>query len=336
MITAAALAVLALPFLVFGGLLALFLKRHRRSLLRWCVVLYFSLAFVFLFAVAPYLAAWMLSHAGTRPQDRLLRQTPADYGVRFEDVSFPSRDSIMLSGWLVAPSGRNAVVISCHGLFRNRVEVLDRTMALARAGYGTLLFDFRAHGMSGRGAVTLGNNERYDVLGAVDLVRRRYQDANPPPGIVLMGVSMGAVAVLEAEAEERSGEALVLDSPFSTIRETVIDHTRLFLSMPRYPFPQLFNFWFQRFTATDVARVDSHEALRRVGAVPVLFVASEGDARIGADVARELFRESTSSLRELELFGKDVPHGASSRLHPDEYNRTVAAFLTRALADTGR
>lgn len=331
MITAAALVVLALPFLVAGGLLALFVRRLRRPIVRWCVVLYLSLSFVLLFGVAPYLAAWLLSHAGTRPQDRVLAGTPAEYGVRFEDVSFPSRDGIVLSGWLVAASGRNAVVISCHGLFRNRVEVLGRTMALARAGYGALLFDFRSHGRSGRGAVTLANKERYDVLGAADFVRRRYGNAVPAPRIVLMGVSMGAVAALEAEAEEPGSAALVLDSPFSSIRETVTDHARHFLAMPRYPFPQLFNFWFQRFTGTDIRRVDSHDALRRAGAVPVLLLASEGDVRIGADVARRLFRESTSSRRELKIFGSDVPHGASSRMHPTDYDRTVAGFLERAL-----
>jgi uncharacterized protein len=331
MITLAILGVWAVPFLVVGGLLAIFLKPARGRILRRSAILYLGSALALVFGVGPCLMSWFLSHAGTRPQDRKLKVSPSDYGLRYEDVSFEARDSARLRGWFIPPSGRNVVIVSCHGLFRSRGEVLERTAALARLGYGTLLFDFRSHGESEKRPVTLGNAERLDVLGALDYVRQRYGRGPGMPRIVLMGVSMGAVAVLEAASEARGYAALVVDSPFSSIRRTVVEHAWLFLGLPRYPFPSLFLFWFHRMTGADVDRVDTSVALRHADGVPLLLMASDGDARIGADVARGLYRESTAPLKRLKVFGRDVPHGAASRLHPDEYNAAVADFLSSAL-----
>ncbi len=196
------LAALLIPILLAGGVLALFWRRKRRAIARWCATAYGALVAVLLVGIGPYLLAWALVHAGTRPPDRALKETPGTYGVIFEDLVFESRDSVRLSGWFIPPSGRNAVIICTHGLFRNRVETLSRIVPLARTGYGALLYDARSHGSSDKARVSLGYFEKNDVLGAVDYVKRRYQDSFDGPSIVLLGVSMGAVATLEAAASD--------------------------------------------------------------------------------------------------------------------------------------
>lgn len=325
------LAALLIPILLAGGVLALFWRRKRRAIARWCAIAYGALVAVLLVGIGPYLLAWALVHAGTRPPDRALKETPGTYGVIFEDLVFESRDSVRLSGWFIPPSGRNAVVICTHGLFRNRVETLSRVVPLARTGYGALLYDARSHGSSDKARVSLGYFEKNDVLGAVDYVKRRYQDSTDGPSIVLLGVSMGAVATLEAAAESKGYSALILDSPFLSLRDTAVRHTWLFLRLPRFPFPSLFLFWFQRLTGVDPDRLDSVEALGKAQPVPLLIIASEGDERMGTEGARALYEESRAPLKRLKLFGKDVPHGAAARIHPDAYISEVTAFLEQAL-----
>jgi pimeloyl-ACP methyl ester carboxylesterase len=332
MITAVLLGLLLLPFLLFGGGMALFWKKRRRPVLLWSLISYLAAAVLLLFVVGPPLLAWSLIHAGTRPPDRQLKDNPSDYGVPYEDVSFDARDHVRLSGWFIPPTGRKAVVIYSHGLFRNRVEVLPRAMALAKAGYGALLYDSRSHGASDKALVSLGYYEKNDVLGAIQYIVRRYQDAVEPK-IVLMGVSMGAVATLEAAAEDRDYSALILDSPFSSLKDTVIDHSWLFLKMPRYLFPPVFLFWFQRMAGFDPSRVDSHKALQRIQPVPVLFITSEGDIRIAPGVAETLYAEARSPRKKLEDFGPEVPHGAAARIHPRAYSELLVRFLEKALDD---
>ncbi len=333
MTTLILLAILLVPCALVGGILAFFWKTRRLAILRWSAVSYLILVLLVLFGAGPWVIARLLTHAGSRPIDRQLKSTPADFKVPYEDVVFEARDSVRLSGWFVPPTTKKAVIICTHGLFRNRVEMLDRMMPLAREGYGALLYDSRSHGASDQSIVSLGFYERNDVLGAIQYIHRRYQDSVDAPGIVLMGVSMGAVAVLEAAAESKDYSALILDSPFSNLRETIVDHTWLFFKLPRYPFPSLFLLWFQRMAGFDPSRVDSHKAIQRVQPVPLLIIASEGDVRIRPNVARELYGESKAPLKKIEVFGKDVPHGAAARMHPAEYSALFKDFLERALGD---
>ncbi len=331
MITLILLALLLIPCAVVGGGVAIFLKTKRRSILRWSAISYVILVLVVVFGIGPFLLAFSVIHAGSRPMDRQLKDTPAEYQVPYEDVVFESRDSLRLSGWFIPPQNQKAILIGTHGLFRNRVELLPRTMPLALAGYGALLYDSRSHGSSQKGIVSLGYYERNDVLGAIQYIRRRYQDAAEQPKIVLMGVSMGAVADLEAAAETRDYSALILDSPFLSLRDTVARHAWLFFKLPRYPFTPLFLFWFERKAGFDPDRLEIRKIVARIAPVPTLIIASEGDRRVGSEAARVIYELSASPMKELKIFGKDVSHGAAARLHPEQYVALLKSFLAAAL-----
>ncbi len=331
MIALTLLGILFLFFLFIGGIPALIWRRKARAILRWFFAAYLLVAVIILFGIGPYFVAWAVIHSGTRPQDNFLRDTPAEYKIQYQDISFEARDSLHLSGWFIPPTGKRAVIIGTHGLFRNRIEVLARTVPLVKAGYGALLYDSRSHGASEKGVVSLGYYERNDVLGAIDYVQRRYLDSKEPPKIVLMGVSMGAVSTLEAAAETTAYSAIVLDSPFSSLKDTVIDHSWLLFMMPRYTFPELFLFWFQRMARFDAGLIDSHRALQKIQPVPLLIISSEGDRRIPPTVARVLYNESKSPTKKLEIFGRDVTHGAAASLHPEAYSKLLLSFLDGAI-----
>jgi len=321
-----------LLFAVLGGGLALFWKSKRRKILRRTGIAYLLVVPIILLGVGPFWMARFVTRAGTRPPDMRLKDTPSDSGVPFETVQFQATDGVTLSGWWIAPTQKNVVVLLSHGLFRNRVEMLSRAVALAKAGYGALLYDSRNHGTSQKGVVSLGFYEAQDVLGGMAYIRSRSgSSASAPARIVLMGVSMGAVATLRAASESSGYAALILDSPFASIRETIADHAWLFFKLPRFTFPPFFLFWFQRFAGFDVDEVDSHEAMARVQPVPLLMISSQGDRRMRAEVARQLFEESRSPVKKIEVFGQDAGHGAAARLHPEQYAAVMISFLDKAL-----
>jgi pimeloyl-ACP methyl ester carboxylesterase len=331
MITLITLGVLLVPFLILGGGTALFWKRKRKSVLRWSAVSYAATVLLVIFGVGPYLAAWTITHAGTRLPDRQLKDTPAEYQLPYEEVVFSARDSLRLRGWFIPPTTRRTLLICTHGLFRNRIEMLARIVPLVRAGYGALLYDSRSHGTSDRGITSLGYHERNDVLGAIQYVRQRYQDAADQPRIVLIGVSMGAVATLEAAAESKDYAALILDSPFASVKQAVMTHSWLLLKLPRYSFPPLFMYWFRGMAGFDVERLDAYRAIAKIEPVPLLLITSEGDERIGPGVARDLYRDSRAPVKRIEIFGKDVPHGAAARLYADKYSGLLLSFLESTL-----
>ncbi|HEU0005183.1 MAG TPA: alpha/beta fold hydrolase [Terriglobia bacterium] len=321
-----------LLFTLLGGGLALFWRAKRKTILRRTGFAYLLAVPILLLGVAPFWMARFVTRAGTRPPDMRLKDTPADSGVPFEVVQFQASDGLTLSGWWITPTHKNAVILLSHGLFRNRVEMLSRAVALAKAGYGALLYDSRNHGASQKGVVSLGFYETQDVLGGMAYIRGRARPSGAAPArIVLMGVSMGAVATLRAASESNGYAALILDSPFASIRETIADHSWLFFKLPRFTFPPFFLFWFQRFAGFDVDQVNSHFAMARVQPVPLLVIASQGDRRMRPEVARQLFEESRSLVKKIEIFGQDSGHGAAARLHPGEYAALVVGFLDKAL-----
>ena len=102
-----------------------------------------------------------------------MRKTnPEAAGLAFEDVRFASSAGYLwLRGWFL-PSGRSArTVIIAHGYNNHRlgeVPSLSLAAALVEQGYNVLAFDFRASGHSDGNLVSLGQYERYDLLGALD------------------------------------------------------------------------------------------------------------------------------------------------------------------------
>jgi dipeptidyl aminopeptidase/acylaminoacyl peptidase len=158
-------------------------------------------------------------------------KTPASMGLRFADVSFPSRDDqISLKGWLipgVLPDGRLTVdrmIVAVHGTRTNRESPNDHLMeltgALARNGFGVLGFDMRGMGESPPAPLSMGNLEQRDVLGAVDFLRTGrlpFPELGRPRVIGGLGISMGAATLLLAAAREPAIAAVVSDSAYAEV-----------------------------------------------------------------------------------------------------------------------
>ena len=102
---------------------------------------------------------------------------------------------------------------------------------LHRRGHSVLLLDLRAHGGSEGRHTTLGGREREDVRAAIARAARAGPRASD--GFVLLGVSMGGVAVLRAAAEEADVRAVVAEAPYDDYRSTVAHHARLYYGLPR-------------------------------------------------------------------------------------------------------
>lgn len=290
--------------------------------MKWFFGIAFAVVFVFVFAVAPYLLAWLVTSAGTRPPDRRLTSTPADFGLDYEEVSFRAADGTPLKGWYLG-GGNRGVSISCaHGLFRSRREVLDRGQFLRAAGYNVLLFDSRRHGESGGERVTLGYKERLDVEAAFRALKERA----PGDEVAAFGVSMGAAASLLAASESKDARAVVADSSFISIDHTIAHHLKLFFGLPRFPLGDellFFISWRGGFRASDF---DIEKAVRAMGERPLLFIAGSKDERMPVETQRRLF-EASKSPRSKFLVIEGAGHGAGYRTDPETYKEGVLGFL---------
>jgi dipeptidyl aminopeptidase/acylaminoacyl peptidase len=307
----------------------------RKSRPRWrrifkrVVITVLVLAVVLVFGVLPWGLAALVTGARTRPMDRALTQTPADFGAQFKDVEFRTSDGVNLSGWLVPSGDRHTTIVYSHGLFRSRRELLERAADLWRQGYGALLYDSRNHGTSGPARVTLGYNERLDVEAAVRFLRDEVRSTDR---VVLFGISMGATAALLAAAETPDVSAVISDSSFLRFKDTVNHHVKMFLHLPSFPFGNELRFYIERRAGFDSSQFDALVAVKRIGDRPILFIAAAHDRRMPPEIAEQLYQACASAKRDMLVLdgpGSEI-HGHAYQANPKAYIDSVARFLQSA------
>jgi pimeloyl-ACP methyl ester carboxylesterase len=174
---------------------------------------------VALLLVAASLTLWTLGQAVVAsfpPRPSLDGRTPADVGLAYRDVTFPSSDGVALAGWYV-PSRNRAAVVLMHGAGSTRSAVLDHARVLADRGYGVLLFDARGHGESAGRGMDFGWYGESDASGAVDFLAER---PDVEPGRVgLVGMSMGGEQAIGAAGADERVRAVVAEGATHRVAE---------------------------------------------------------------------------------------------------------------------
>jgi pimeloyl-ACP methyl ester carboxylesterase len=253
---------------------------------------------------------------------------PAALGLEVTDVRFQAEDGTRIEGWWNRGETGRPVVVFVHGLNRSRLELLERAAETRQRGYGVLLIDLRNHGASDPAYTTLGVAESMDVCAAERFVAGRAGTGRP---IVLWGVSLGASTALLSANRCPGAAAVVADSAFLSLDETVSHHIELFTPLPSFPIANLltavtrFRMKFSRDDGDVERSVATHPDL------PVLFIAGSQDERMPPDLARRLRAASPHPLSEF-LVIDGARHGRAFEQAPVQYLAAVFSFLDKVLA----
>ncbi|MEN0049901.1 MAG: alpha/beta hydrolase [Bacteroidota bacterium] len=155
-----------------------------------------------------------VSNLMIKPGKSPVFETPDQYNLAYEEVTFKAKDGVQLSGWLIGNS-TDKVIIQSHfgvqcsrcgytqegkGIMKNAlwtsdIHFLKQAQYLVNAGYSILMYDFRNHGESETGKtpwVTWGTEERKDVLAAVNFIANHRDFKNASIG--LLSICMGAAS----------------------------------------------------------------------------------------------------------------------------------------------
>lgn len=247
-----------------------------------------------------------------------------ELGLDFKDVSFPSRDGVMLSGWFM-PSRNGGTVVLTHGIGGNRLDVMPAAKTLAEGGFGLLLYDLRAHGRSTGNLGTWGWVEVNDFHGGVDCLLNR-SDVDPYR-IGAMGFSLGGQITIRAAAENNMIRAVVAEDPSPAV---LGDHP-----MPSgYSWRKLYNYpglWLVYHLQSAASGVSPPEgvldSISKLSPRPLLMISS------GKGGGQKLLRTYFSAANQpKELW--EVPeagHGWVFAKEPQTYKEKVTGFFNRWL-----
>ncbi|MQC48052.1 MAG: alpha/beta fold hydrolase [Chloroflexi bacterium] len=268
------------------------------------------------------IAAIFLADAITRSRRVRVQGTPADLGLRYEEIQFLTSDRLTLRGWFLDSPGARATVVLVHDLGctrtgRNR-DMLALQRDYIRRGFSVFAFDLRGHGESGGKRDTLGREERLDVQAAVAYARRR---TGTTP-IFLHGFGFGAALTLEAAAQGTDVTGVIADSPFVAMRQYMRHQYR------RVPGPvfALASFFTRRLFRADMDAVQPIRAIERV-TTPVLFIHNEGDPEVPPAHTLNLAAASLDPRVRVWIVSDLMGHGDAFRHAPEQYVRRCVQFV---------
>ncbi|MCK4264860.1 alpha/beta hydrolase [Candidatus Babeliales bacterium] len=267
----------------------------------------------------------------------------------FTKKSINSEEKIKRHGILTLRPNAKGTVLICHGYTCNKFDITFlRTMF---TNYNCLIFDFRAHGEENENQLcTLGKDEALDVIGAVEFVKNhsklKFQK------LFGYGFSMGAVSLIEAQAQKKLFDALILDCPFDSL-ETVISKelNDLRISVLGYHFnlpgksiikSLIFNFYTQPFIKTftrafgiDTSNINTRfelikplESIKKIS-IPCLFIHCKNDEKIPLKSVKKLFDKAKGFKNMWITNGRG--HCDSFFFNPEKYKKVTNRFLQNVI-----
>jgi fermentation-respiration switch protein FrsA (DUF1100 family) len=243
--------------------------------------------------------------------------TPDNYGLKYENVSFKTSDGIIIHGWLLRSEKANGTVIIGHGYPFDKGNILP-VVKFLYPEYNLLLYDHRYFGKSSGKISTMGIKEVEDVKAAVDFVQERFGKNKP---IALYGFSLSASSMLMAKTKVN---AIISDSAYANL-ENMVNHVYKMFGPLRYPFVQVTNLLSIIFLRVHPREISPANAAKESN-TPILIIHGEKDSQIPVENAYEL----KESRPDAEFWiAEGAEHGYAYALYKDEYENKVKDFLKK-------
>jgi uncharacterized protein len=155
--------------------------------------------------------------------DAVTYTTPAQLGVRADDVQIVTADGSRLHGWFLPAVGKaKGTVLHLHGNAANVSNHLPLVAWLPARGYNVLMVDYRGFGRS-QGKPSLDGIVD-DAAAALEYLRTRTDIDQTR--LIVLGQSIGGATALRLLARDAKGVRLaVIDSAFASYRGVARDAT---------------------------------------------------------------------------------------------------------------
>jgi fermentation-respiration switch protein FrsA (DUF1100 family) len=236
--------------------------------------------------------------------------------IQYQDIKLVTEDGLTLAAWYTPPKN-GVVILVAHGHAASRPE--DIYALFASHGYGVLAWDFRAHGDSQGEFTSLGYYEVLDVKIALDFALAQPHVKH----VGGWGGSMGAVAMIRAAAKYPQIEAIVTDSPFSTLVD------ELDLRVPSPVLRPLIRFFAESQTGLNMNDVRPVDDVTLISPRPVFIIQGLKDGMVPLDSAQRIY-DAAAEPKQLWT-EPDAAHLQMYAMHPEDYTKKVIGFFDEYL-----
>ena len=248
-----------------------------------------------------------------------------------------------LEGWYATPDSGQArgTVALFHGYTSSKSHLTHEAGYFRRLGYNVLLVDQAGNGNSAGFRTTVGYREAEDVAAAFHWLKDSATqspgfpghrsgaggEAGGPAGVVILyGISMGAVAIMRAEAELGvRPSANILECPYGNMRQTAYNR---FASMrvPSFPLADLLVFWGGVQNGFWAFGLDAERYARQIP-TPTLLLWGTADPRVTRAETDAIFAHLAGPKARHDFAG--VGHEPYWKRYGTDWEQQLRAFLSR-------
>lgn len=218
-----------------------------------------------------------------------------------EDFACRNGETVIYGEYYPVENAAGCAIL-VHGFAQNRYIMIPQQKLFRELGFDTVLFDQRAFGVSREKYCTFGMEEARDVACVADRVRTK---CGKDVKIVVLGVSMGAVASMRALEYTESIDYLVEDCGFADMEDTLDD---LYKSMNEGEGNLFVRETFMEKAAKIGIDMRRNRPIEAVGNsdVPICIFHGTADSTISVEHAKRLYEVCKNPASRLELFeGKE-------------------------------
>lgn len=245
-----------------------------------------------------------------RPQ-RDLPATPAEHGLKYEDVWLAIGDSVdgdrqRIHGWWIpAANAKAPTMLYLHGARWSLSNNLFRIARLQRMGFSVLAIDYRGFGRSD-GELPSESNAYADAQTAWQYLRLLEPD---PKRRYVYGHSLGGAIAIDLATRNDDIAGLVVESTFTSIRDMA----------------EAMGYGMLPIGALLTQHFDSLAKVAKV-AVPIMFVHGTGDRYVPHTMSERLYAAAQEPKRLLLI--DNAGHSNISRVAFERYSSAMRDFIT--------
>ncbi len=146
-----------------------------------------------------------------------------------------------------------------------------------------------------------------------------------------MGNSYGGLLAIRYASENPAIKAVITDSAFSSLDDTVATSVRYFTGLPPFPFAPMILFWGEREAGFQASQVDATLWIRSISPRPILLMQGGADIIISKDSGQKLYA-AAGEPKEL-WYDPEVAHAQFDTQRAAEFERRVISFYDRWLLE---
>lgn len=292
------------------------------------IAVYFPITIIAVISIYCIIAL-IASHILSNPKRIFDSKASSAFTQPPKDIHLLTSDGINIAGWFSPFPGSDQAIILVHGLNSSRTEEFGQRFAefgsaLQKQGFNILMIDLRGHGQSDKARFTFGIKERQDVIASINWLKSQgFQ----PSKIGVVGVSMGAVAVIGAIVENPDIGALITDSGYAEIYPIIQQHWNSASGLPDIFLPTTMTFasWL---AGANLLTSQPVKEIAHISPCPILIIHGIADSYIPVSNADQL-KNANPSAEYWETNATEHPGNYAN--NPQAYLLRVTKFLREHL-----